>query len=232
MTDLPRTQRRSFLARLATGAAAFGAALATGASPVQAMGTADEFKPERHPQDDWLDQLPGKHRMFFDCVSPKGAAEGITFAGNYAVANKNGYGLEAKDLAIVICYRHQATAFAFTDAMWAKYGPVWGELFNFKDPGTGEYPVRNVWNATGLPAGQPNRGVTVEAAVKRGNHFAICDMATRAYAGLAAQKTGGTSDAIYAELKANTIGNAHFMAAGIVAVNRAQERGYSFAYIG
>lgn len=226
-------QRRSFLARLATGAAALGAILATGAAPLAASTIGQEgYKPERHPQDDWLDLIPGKHRIFFDAVSPNGAADGITFASNYATANKSGYGLDAKDLAIVICYRHWATVFAFNDAAWARYGEAWGKAIDFNDPATNAPPVRNVWNATGLPGRQPNRGVTIDMAVQRGFHFAVCDMATRAFAGMAARPGGPTTDEIYAELKTSTLGNAHFAAAGIVAVNRAQERGYSVAYIG
>ena len=226
-------QRRSFLARLAAGTAVVGGLFAAGASPLRATPAQQEsFKPERHPQDDWLDQIPGKHRIFFDAVSPTGAAEGITFASNYAAANKSGYSLEVKELAIVICYRHWATVFAFNDAAWAKYGEAWGKVIRFNDPATGLPPVRNAWNATGLPSGQPNRGVTIDMAVKRGYHFAVCDMATRAFAGMAARPGGPGTDEIYAELKGSTLGNAHFAAAGIVAVNRAQERGYSFAYIG
>jgi intracellular sulfur oxidation DsrE/DsrF family protein len=34
------------------------------------------------------------------------------------------------------------------------------------------------------------------------------------------------------ELAANLVGNSRLVPAGIVAVNRAQERGYSFAYVG
>ncbi len=44
-----------------------------------------------------------------------------------------------------------------------------------------------------------------------------------------ARSTGGNTDAALAELSANLIGNARFVSAGIVAVNRAQERGYSLA---
>ena len=227
------SQRRSFLARLAAGTAAFGALLSIGTSPLAAAEPRREgFEPARHPQDDWLEQIPGKHRLFLDAVSPSGAADAITFASNYATANKSGYGLEPNDLAIVLCYRHFATVFAFNDAAWAKYGEAWGKALGFNDPATNAPPVRNVWNATGLPGRQPNRGVTIDMAVKRGFHFAICDMATRAFAGMAATPGGAGTDEIYAELKRSTLGNAHFAAAGIVAVNRAQERGYSFAYVG
>jgi hypothetical protein len=227
------SQRRTFLGRLAAGTAAFGAALAGSALPLQALSPHEEFKPTRHPQDDWMDEIPGKHRLFLDAVTGNGAAEAITFASNYALANKNGYGLAAPELAILICYRHFATPFAFGDDAWAKYGPAWGAVLGFKDPTTGAAPVRNIWNARGLPGMQPNRGVTIADAVGRGFRFCVCDLATRAFAGMAAQATGGKTDDIYEDLKRGTVaGKAQFVAAGIVAVGRAQERGYSFAYVG
>ena len=40
------------------------------------------------------------------------------------------------------------------------------------------------------------------------------------------------SEAVYKELTSNLIRNSHMVAAGIVAVNRAQERGYTFANAG
>ncbi|MHB8839167.1 MAG: hypothetical protein ACYC7F_09475 [Gemmatimonadaceae bacterium] len=224
--------RRTFVGRLAAGAAAFGAALAAESSPLRAMTPRSDFKPARHALDDWFDGIAGKHRVFFDAVSATGAGEALAFATNYTIANKNAYALEASDLALVICYRHFATPFAFNDAMWAKYGAGWGQFLNFNDPATKAPPVRNVWNATDLTGMQPNFGTTVSASVTRGVHFAICDMATHFIADLTAKAAGSTADAVYAELKANTLGNAHFVPAGIVALNRAQERGYSFSYVG
>ncbi len=196
------------------------------------MASPEPFKPARHPQDDWFDALPGKHRIFFDAVSANGAGGALGFANNFAVANKSGYGLEANAVARIICYRHFATCFAFTDAMWAKYGPVWGALMGFNDPKTNAPPVRNAWNATDLPGMQPNLGNTISKLVADGVHFAVCDMATHFIAGATAEKAASTADAVYTELKSNVIGNSHFVPAGIVAVNRAQERGYTFSYVG
>jgi intracellular sulfur oxidation DsrE/DsrF family protein len=48
-------------------------------------------------------------------------------------------------------------------------------------------------------------------------------------AGAIAQAISGSADAVYNEIVANLVGNAHMVPAGIVAVNRAQERGYAFA---
>ena len=44
-------------------------------------------------------------------------------------------------------------------------------------------------------------------------------------------ENGGNADAIFKELTENLIPGGHMVPAGIVAVNRAQERGYSFSYV-
>ena len=65
----------------------------------------------------------------------------------------------------------------------------------------------------------------------KGVRFAVCGLATKAIAGMIAGKTGN-ADAIEAEFKANLVPGALIVPAGISALNRAQEHGYSFAYIG
>ena len=62
--------------------------------------------------------------------------------------------------------------------------------------------------------------------------LAVCTLTTRAYVGIIAERTGGEPEAIFKELAANTVGTAHFVPAGIVAVTRAQERGYALVSIG
>lgn len=219
----PPVARRSFLFRLSTAAAAFGigSGAARAQTPASALAPPDPlWQPARHAQDDWLDQLPGKHRFFFDSVSPTGADDAMLYANNYFIASKGGYGLNDSDLAVVICLRHLSTPFAFTDNVWAKYGSAFSERIKFTDPKTRLPPVVNV------------HSVNAAAFVKRGVHFAVCDMAAHYFAGEVARKTGGKADDVYKELQANTIGNCHFVSAGIVGVNRAQERGYSLVQAG
>ena len=62
-----------------------------------------------------------------------GAGEAILFANNLYEANKSAYSLGDSDLAIVICMRHFATPFAFTDAVWAKYGKGISEMLKFTE---------------------------------------------------------------------------------------------------
>jgi hypothetical protein len=224
------------MARLGAALAAFGGASAAQASVPQASASAtsagDPWKPTRHVQDDWLDQLPGQHRFFFDATSTTGVGDAIVFASNFYAASKSGYGLNESDNAVVIGLRHFATPFAFSDAIWAKYGTHFADRVKFLDPKTQAAPVINVYQTTGYGTLLSNRETTLNAMVQRGTQFAICDMATRAFAGMVAGKTGGKSDEVYAELRAAVLPNAHFAAAGIVAVNRAQERGYSIQHIG
>lgn len=208
--------RRRFLSRLGT-AAVVGSAGVSAAAPAKTEGL---WMPARHAADDWLDERQGKHRMFFDALTPNGAEESLGFADNFFVANKSGYAIESTDLAVVVCFRHHATPFAFNDAMWAKYGAAFANRIGVTDPKTKQAPSVNIHAAD------------LASAVRQGVHFAVCDMASHYFAGLAAQHTGGDADAVYRDLKANAVTNSHFVAAGIVAVNRAQERGYSIAYVG
>jgi hypothetical protein len=227
-----RLPRRSFLAK-AGGAAAAGAAMAAGPSMLAAQSAPPaegRFQAARHAQDDWFDQVPGKHRFFLDTVTAGALGQAIFFVNNYYTANKSGYGLDGSDLAVVICMRHQSTGFAYGDAIWAKYGESISERAAFVDPKTQKAPTANLYRASGYP-GLRNSGVTLDSIIKNGTHFAVCQMATRNIAATIARNTGGNADDLYKELVANLIPNAHIVPAGIVAVARAQERGYSFASV-
>jgi intracellular sulfur oxidation DsrE/DsrF family protein len=225
-------ERRSFLSRLSAGVGALAAGFALAPASVRAAPPREDWKPTRHPQDDWFEEIPGQHRFFFDATTTGGAGEAMAFATNYYVANRSGYGLEDEDLAVVICLRHYATVFAFNDAMWAKYGEALSQRVSWVDPITGGGSTVNRYNDGSSADGMTNRRIKLDQLIARGTHFAVCGMATTAFAGAAARATGQSADVVRAELAANTIGNAHIVPAGIVAVDRAQERGYSIQYIG
>ena len=229
--DSPRQSpaRRSVLSRLGAGVTMAGAALVFGGSRADAQSPGGgDWRPARHAQDDWMDRIPGKHRFVFDTTTPAGFGSALAFANNYFIANQTGYGLGDGDAAVIIVARHFSTPFAYKDPMWAKYGTVLAQPTQFDDPKTRRRPTINVYTAAGYSE-LPSMGVTVDTVAKRGVQFAVCQMATRHFADLAAQATGGNADTIYNELVANLIGNSHLAAAGIVAVNRAQERGYTSA---
>src|SRR5262249_699607 len=103
--------RRSFLSRFASAPALLG--LGGGPQAGEPRTPAAPFDAARHEQDDWLDKLPGRHRVVFDTWMAGRFSEAIGFSGNYFRANRDGYGLSEKDLAVVMVVRHQTAPFAF-----------------------------------------------------------------------------------------------------------------------
>jgi len=224
-----RVTRRSFFSRFGAGVTVLGTGLA-GAPLALAQSPSKGFRPQRHSQDDWMDQLPGKkHRLVFDTTTPAGFGAALAYANNYLIASKDGYGLDNQDHGIIIVARHFSTTFAYRDAMWAKYGKAMPPPATMDDPKTKQRPDFNLFNAAGYGQALPNLGATIDEVVKKGVHFAVCQMATTFFSGMLAQATGSTQDAVYKDLTANLIGNSHLAPAGIVAVSRAQERGYTLS---
>lgn len=205
-----------------------GVALTAAAAHAETPAAPQDWKPTLDPQDAWM-ELPGQHRMVFDAVSTKGAGEALMFANNYLHANKTGYGLEAKDLATIVILRHQATMFAYDDTIWAKYGALLSGLVHFHDPKTKKPATRNVLLTA---EGEGPEAVSIPMLAKAHVHFAVCGAATAFFAGYLAKHTRAKTDAVHAELEAHLVPNGHMVPAGIVAVNRTQERGYAFAYVG
>ena len=214
--------RRSVL----TGISAL-AAFALGSKNAAAQTPAGNFQPLRHQQDEWLNRLPGRHRTFIDCANVSGAGEGMLYANNLYVANRNGYQLDESQVAIVVCLRHFATVFAYNDAVWSKYGKAMSDLVQFVDPKTKQAPTTNLLNSADYGLSLPNFGNSIPSVVKRGTHFAVCDMATQFITGQVAAAVKAEPQALYKEVVSNLIPNSHLVTAGVVTVNRAQEYGYT-----
>lgn len=204
------------------------AAMAAGGKALaqEKLSTVTRFEPARHDKDDWLD-LPGKHRMVFDTTNISGVEEAIFFANNFIRVNRSDYGLQNSDLAVVIIVRHNSTAFGYNDAMWAKYGAPMAARAGIEDPKSKEAPKVNLFASGGYTDVLPNRGVTWDTIFKLGVQLAVCSSSTRANAQAIAKATGGETDTVFNELAANLVSNSRLVPAGIVTVNRAQERGYS-----
>jgi intracellular sulfur oxidation DsrE/DsrF family protein len=196
-------------------------ALGTSSAVAQAPARA-AFQPVRHVEDDWFATRPGKHRVVLDTTSVAAVEDAIRFANNLFNGSKSGYRVEESDMAIVVCLRHRATPYAYTDALWSKYG----RILDRRDEGDG----------SGGPIPTTNRHNTgdrqqLSELAKRGVHFMVCGTASRGIAQRAAGQTG-TADAVFKELEANLIPNGHIVSAGVVGVTHAQEHGYSYLYVG
>jgi intracellular sulfur oxidation DsrE/DsrF family protein len=208
--------RRSFLTQAVPGAAiGAGAAITIPVATAQSVG-GGRWEAARHEQDDWLDKIPGKHRLIFDTTDSNGMSSALLYATNYYTANRNAYGLQNSDLAVVIIARHFSTAYAYNEKLWAKYGD---QLSNASD-------------STKPPSKTNTYTRQLTPMIERGVHFAVCQMATGRIAGIIAAATGAPNAEIVAEISANLLPNAHLVPAGIVALGRAQEHGYAFANAG
>lgn len=210
-------ERRSLLTRLNAGGASLAALALGGVAMAQVKpGPPARWEPARHDQDDWMDEIPGKHRLVFDTTSAEGFRNALLYAGNFLLANRNDYGLQNQDMAVIVVARHLSTGYGYNNEMWAKYGASL----------TGPAPSAEA-QAKEPPKVNPSASTLVSLATE-GVRFAVCSMATRRLAGMIARASGGNADAVFAELGANLVTNARLVSAGIVAVNRAQERGYTF----
>jgi intracellular sulfur oxidation DsrE/DsrF family protein len=226
------TEDSDFLQRraLVAGAAVLGAGLAAAAPAAGAQTRHAAWSPVKEKIDDWM-EIPGAHRFVFDCATPEAAGAALSYARVYYVYSKSGYGLDPSSLALILILRANATPVGFNDAIWAKYGGLLGANAKLLDPETHAPPVRNIFNTKTVSAPGAN-GVVLSDLVQRGTQFAVCGNATTGISEFLAHATGGQASAIHAELAANLIPNAHLVPAGIIALNRAQERGYAVAHIG
>ncbi len=217
--------RRSLLARFG-GALALGAA--AGAVEVKAQ-SGGSFTPQRHDIDSWM-ETPSKHRLFLDTTTARGVATAIFYSNNFLNASSSAYGLADSDSSVIVGVRAESVGFAFNDLMWAKYSAAMSEMAAITDPLSNQ-PARV--NLLTSPAHKTwiNRGVTLEAVAQRGLRLSVCQLATRGLAGAIAGRVGGAAEDIYKELVAHTVASAHMVPAGIVALSRAQERGYTFSYV-
>lgn len=211
--------RRWFFSKLGFGLVG-GAAVGAAGVPLQAQSVAGErYAAARHTQDDWLEEIPGKHRYIVDAPNPDGFSSALQFTTTFYNINVNNYGLKDSDLAVILVARHLSTLFAYGDSIWAKYGKPISGRNHVLDPKTNQPPTVNL---------QRER---VEALIKRGLRLAVCNQSSRGYAGAIAMAMGLDQDKVFEEMKANLLPNARLVPAGIVAVNRAQERGYALASV-
>lgn len=222
--------KRSFFHALLAGLGA--GALAT---PFMGSARAEQaggWVPAREPQDRWLDDISGRHRQLFDTITPEGVARALTFTYTFYAANKDAYGIEPKDLGVVMILRSGSTPYGFNDKIWAKYGTALFGRTKLADPVTKAAPVVNLYNAPDKAAQLPTNGLTLDTLTGMGGRFAVCSVSSRKLAAALAQETGGSADSVLAELQGNLVSGARLVPAGIVALNRAQERHFSLCYTG
>lgn len=217
--------RRGFLARLA---AAAGAASAAFVIP----DVAHAQQAQSHELDKWIDELKGKHKQLFDYVT-KGHISEMQYGNNFFTASTTDYGYKDEDSALLYCLRHEATPYAYNDAMWEKYKI--GEVIDVAAPAAGRGgnpPAAAPADSTAPKATKNPMTQMVTALAGRGVHFGACNLATGRYSGMFARKVGAQQADVRADLAANLIQNCRLVPSGVVFVNRAQEKGFTYLHVG
>jgi hypothetical protein len=155
-------------------------------------------------------------------------------ATRYINGMRDALGAGAADVQTVVVIRHHAIAFAFNDAMWAKYEI--GKDLKIKGDGE-EWATKNPFagprsrGGRGGNAAQANNDrpqANAEWLSSHGHILLGCDLATQGYATTIAEHTKGTMKTIYEELKANLVPGLILQPNGIYATLRAQEAGCAF----
>ncbi len=214
------TDRRGFVGAVATLGA--GLALPTDAR-VQRLFVAQQ------PSDGWLDHLKGKHRQLFDVPEPEGGTA-LRHLRNYLDAWRNAFGVEERDVSVVVTLYARTTPLGLQDAMWEKY--QLGAALSLTDPTTNAPLVRN-WFAhpkPGDPVADGEPDTSMEALQKRGVVFALCNNALTRWAGrLAKSGTGvGTAADVHADLVAHALPGVVIVPDVLVTMTKAHERGFAY----
>jgi hypothetical protein len=215
--------RRSFLGRLAAGTAAFGAAFG-GAAAFPSLASAEPVADE---MDNWFGSMKGTYKTIYDCAGMNAAPDGVMFARNLMHFSAEKLGTKDADNSIVVCFRHFATPYGYTDAMWEKY-PI-AKALGINDPKTKQPATRN-WLLHDLIEDTP--GINIPGIRARGAQFAVCGAATEYFAEKILAAGGGDAKAIFADIAANLIPGARMAPAGVVAVQRAQKAGFAYTFAG
>lgn len=230
------TPRREFIGQLAASAIVLaGAACAAPAAGSQASSAPSPAPQPQAPSapphwdDSWFGRLTARHKAVFD--SPE-IEDGLVFfqAVGYVHGMRDALGAKESDVQAVVVIRHSAIPMAFNDAMWEKYR--FGKEEKVKDR-NGKWATRNPFagdpaEQSAPPGGHSRQRYDMAWLASQGHILLGCDLATRGYAGIIAQRMKGNSNAIYEELKANLVPGVILQPTGVYAAHRAQEAGCTY----
>ena len=202
--------RRKFLAQLG-GIAALAGISTPSAAQQAAAGLADP------DHDAWMQRARGEHRQLFHSTSP-GDGAAMLMAINYLDVYAADYGAAPGHVSAVIGVHGAALPIGLNDAAWDKY--ELGKRINVTDPATKEPARRNVF-AVGGP-------ISIDTAIGRGVVLLVCNVAlTLTARSLAAARSLPEAD-VYSDLRGSLIPGAILVPGLVVAMNRAQEKGFTY----
>ena len=221
------SNRRRFLGKFATGAAALGAT-----TLLDPMRLYAEAASRLSPADDksleaWFGKLKGKHRQVFDCMMPDG---GIPLAWTRVfLMTNNAVGVPDNDCSAVLILRHESIPMAMESRLWEKY--KFGEVFKIDDGSTKAPSVRNMfWQPK--PGDLPLPGMAVNELLASGVLIGVCDMALTVYSMQVAAKMNLKAEEVKKDWVSGVLPGIQIVPSGVLAVNRAQMHGCTYCWAG
>jgi hypothetical protein len=176
------------------------------------------------PTNNWLKQMDGKHKQFFDAPAPAGGVPLVHIMNYYDTYNK-AYGVKDSDIDAVLTFYGSTTLYGLNDAAWAKYKI--GEFLDTRDAG-GQFATANPWRASPNIMGMTLAPASIESLQKRGATMLLCNNALSIFADMLAQKRGLDAAMVYNDLKANMLPGVELIPGMVIAVEQAQKAGLSY----
>jgi len=222
------TPRRGFLGRLAAGAAALGLGGLVAPAEAAAERRVAPRTPANPEFEAWLNKMTGKHKMLYDMPEPN-SGFGFAWARIFLNTTNETYGTTDAENTVVIVLRHNAIPFGMKSDMWPKY--KLGEAFKINDAATNAAAARNPF-AYVKPGDLPFPGMAVDELVAKGVLFGICNMALTFCSAQMAKKTAMQAETIKKDWVANLLPGVQVVPSGVIAINRAQEKGCTYCFAG
>jgi len=230
--------RRSFLGRLAGGAAALGL---TGLVTTPAEAATAEIDPaafERDPRAQtpaqnwdmsWVDRVTGTYRQVFD--APEIAEGAVVHQARIFLSGFGEvYGIKDADLSAVMVIRHAAIPMAANDRLWDEL--ELGKQFKVKDPESGKDARRNPFLNANTPKGAkyaliwPDGGL--DTLIGRGAIALCCNLALFRLVSMVAKRDKTETQAAREKTLANLVPGVIVQPSGIFAVARAEAAGCQY----
>lgn len=203
--------RRHFLAQLSGGLAAIAGMTA----PVAAQQVSSALTDPDH--DAWMQRARGEHRTLFHATSPGDGAP-MLMAMNYLDVYSSAYGAQPDHVSAVVGVHGAALPIALNDGAWDRY--ELGKRVNVIDPDTKEPAKRNIF-AVGGP-------YSIDTVMGRGVVLLVCNVALTLTARSIARARSLVEADVYSDLKNSVLPGAVLVPGLVVAISRAQEKGFTY----
>lgn len=208
ISDQTPPARRRFLAQLSGGLA--GLVGFSAPASADALTSLDDH-------DAWMARARGEHRQIFHAAT-HGDGAAMLMASNYLDIYVSAYGAAPAHVSAVIGVHGSALPIGLTDAAWDKY--ELGKRNNISDPDTKEHAKRNIY-ATGGP-------ISIDTVMRRGIVLLVCNVALTRLSNSIATSTTLAQPDVYNDLRGSIIPDAVLVPGLVVALNRAQEKGFTY----